>query len=96
MAARITSINKADCDHENPYVAITALGWLNEATGQVGKSAREEIYNFIEHQNGEAYVIADSARARVVTATSPRGTRYVKTEADSTQRDNLLKLMECR
>lgn len=95
MAVRITCINKANGQHENPYVAISRLGWVNEATGKTGRSTREEMYDWIKNRSGQAYVQDGLARARVVTAVSPRGTRYVKTEADSTERDNLLKLREC-
>lgn len=31
MAIRITCINKDNGDHENPNLAITHLGWINEA-----------------------------------------------------------------
>ena len=96
MAIRIICINKANGLHENPYVAISHLGWQNDSTGQSGRSTREEIYAWIKDQGGEAYVQAGNARAEVITAVSSRGTRYVKTRADSTERDNLLKLPECR
>ena len=96
MAVRITCINKANGQHENPYVAISHLGWQEDGTGKTGRSTRDEMYEFVERQKGEAYVLAGAARARVIGAVSPRGTRYVKTVADSTERDNLLKLPECR
>lgn len=95
MAVRITCINKANGQHENPYTAISHLGWSQDGTGNTGRSTREQMYDWIKNQNGQAYVQAGTARARVITAVSSRGTRYVKTEADSTDRDNLLKLPEC-
>ena len=96
MAIRITCINKANGQHENAYVAISHLGWENDTTGNQGRSTREEIYEWIKDKGGNAYVQAGNARAEVITAVSPRGTKYVKTRADSTERDNLLKLPECR
>jgi hypothetical protein len=96
MAIRIICINKANGLHENPYVAISHLGWEDSTSGKSGRNTREEIYSFIKEQGGEAYVQAGNARAEVITAVSSRGTRYVKTRADSTDRDNLLKLPECR
>ena len=96
MAIRITCINKANGQHENPYVAITNLGWVEDGTGKTGRSTREEMYDWLKNQNGQAYVQADSARAKLVPMVTLRGTTYVKTEADSTERDNLLKLNECR
>lgn len=96
MAVRITCINKANGQHENPYVAISHLGWIEDGTGKSGKNSREEIYDFVVNKNGEAYVAAGSTRARLIGAISPRGTRYVKTAANSTERDNLLEVPECR
>ena len=96
MAIRITCINKANGQHENPYVAISHLGWVEDGSGKTGRNTREEIYNWIQNQGGDAYVQAGLARAKVITAVSLRGTKYVKTTADDTDRDNLLKLMECR
>ena len=95
MAVRITCIKKDNGQHENPYVAIESLGWTNEANGERNRSTREQMYDFVVNQNGEAYVTAGSVRARLIGQVSPRGTRYVKTVADSTDRDNLLKLPEC-
>jgi hypothetical protein len=95
MAMRITCINKANGLHENPYVAIQALGWVNEQTGATGKSSREPMYDFVVNQRGSAYVSVGAVRADFVGIVSPHGTRYVKTRADSTDRDNLLKLPEC-
>jgi hypothetical protein len=95
MGVRITCINKAGGQHENPYVAIQFLGWVNEETGQAGKSSREGIYDFVVNKGGTAYVVGGGARADLIGVISPRGTRYVKTRSDSTDRDNLLKLPEC-
>lgn len=95
MAVRITCIKKSNGQQENPYVAIESLSWTNEANGERNASTREQMYVFVVDQKGEAYVSAGGARARLVGQVSPRGTRYVKTVADSTDRDNLLKLPEC-
>ena len=94
MAVRITCINKDGGYHENPYVAISHLNWVNES-GKVGRSTREAMYVFVEEQGGHAYVQSGGSRARLAGAVSPRGTRYVKTEANSVEHDNLLKLPEC-
>ncbi len=95
MAVRITCINKANGFHEDPYVAIQTLGWVNEQTGAMGKSSREAMYDFVVNQRGSAYVTAGAVRAELIGLISPHGTRYVKTRTDSTDRDNLLKLPEC-
>jgi hypothetical protein len=95
MAVQITCINKDGGNHENPYVAIRRLGWRNPTSGETGVSTREQMYQFVVDQRGQAYVESGDNRARLVGQISPRGTRYVKTEANSTERDNLLKLPEC-
>lgn len=95
MAVQITCINKDGGNHENPYVAIGRLGWRNPDSSQTGVSTREQMYQFVVDQRGEAYVESGGHRARLVGQVSPRGTRYVKTEANSTERDNLLQLPEC-
>lgn len=45
MAIKITCINKDNGYHENPNLAITHLGWINEQTNESGKNTRLEIYN---------------------------------------------------
>lgn len=96
MAIRITCINKDNGYHENPNVAITHLGWKNEHTGKIGRNTRLEIYNWIKYENGEAYVKDEYGnKVNVITAETSNGTKYVKTAADNTVRNNLLSLPEC-
>jgi len=94
MAVRVTCINKDGGYHENPYTAITYLGWVKDSGGETGKSTRLEMYDFVKG-GGEAYVQVGAARAVLIAAITPGGTKYVKTQADSTTKDNLLKLPEC-
>ena len=95
MAVRVSCINKDGGNHENPWVAIRGLGWHNEANGQTGWSTREQMYEFVQG-GGDAYVQTGNSRARLIAQISPRGTPYVKTQANTTEADNLLKLTECR
>lgn len=96
MAISIKCINKDNGNHENPNVAITHLGWVNEADGTSGKNTRIEIYNWIKVDKGEAYVKnVYGNTVKVITAETASGTKYVKTESDNTTTDNLLKLPEC-
>jgi hypothetical protein len=95
MAIRITCIRKAGGHHENPYVAISHLQWVEDGTALTGEWTRERMYDWVENQGGEAYVRNGLSRARLMGAISPRGTRYVKTEPNHTERDNLLKLPAC-
>lgn len=97
MAVRITCINKAGGAHENPYLAISHLGWINETSKAKGKSTRLEIYEFIVDKGGKAYVKDNRGNIGYLEGKiSPRETRYVKTEADDVTSDNLLKLPECK
>lgn len=95
MAVRITCIRKAGGYHENPYVAISSMQWKNEESGATGESTRVEMYDFVK-KGGEAYVQSGYSKAKLVAAVSAHGTPYVKTEANETEKDNLLKLPECR
>ena len=97
MSIRITCITKAGGDHENPYVAISRLGWVNLLNPAEKKfSTRDQMYEYVKNGN-EAWVYDKSGnmKAKLICATSQQGTRYVKTEPDSTKKDNLLELEEC-
>ena len=97
MSVRITCISKDNGYHENPYVAIQSMNWLNESTSDTGKNTRLEMYDWVVNQKGQAYVKdAMGNVASLIGAISPRGTKYVKTVADETKTDNLLQLPECR
>ena len=65
MAVRITCINKSNGFHENPYTAITDLGWLNPNTGENGRNTREQMYDWIK-SGGQAYVQSGAATAEVI------------------------------
>ena len=96
MAIRITCINKSGGYHADPHHAISLLGWVNEQTGEKGKSTRLEIYNWIKNQNGVAYVVDfRNNRARVGTRENANGTKYLQTYSDEVWTDNLLALPEC-
>jgi hypothetical protein len=97
MAIKITCINKDNGQHENPNLAITHLAWINEQTKESGKNTRLEIYKWRKDENGEAYVKdASGNRAKVITAETHTGTKYLKTEADNSTKNNLLSLPECK
>ena len=99
MSIRITCINKADGNHENPYVAITTLGFINEAESNPVRKlvTRIALYDWLEKDTSNNAYVKDSSgnKADLITAVSPKGTKYVKTKADKVTSDNLLKLNEC-
>ncbi|WPO82153.1 DUF3892 domain-containing protein [Chryseobacterium sp. JJR-5R] len=97
MAIKIKCINKDNGYHENPNLAITHLGWINEQTNESGKNTRLEIYDWIKNEQGEAYVKdVYGNKAKVIIAETYNGTKYLKTEADNSTRNNLLSLPECK
>jgi hypothetical protein len=95
MAIRITCIRKDGGDHENPYVAISSLSWINESTGEKNNSTRVQMYDWVV-SGGHAFVQGVASRAQLIGEISSRGNKYVKTMANDTSSDNLLKLPECR
>lgn len=95
MSLRITCINKDNGNHENPYTAITHLGWVNESNGHSARWTRLEMYQFVKDQ-GEAYVKDNYGnKGRLIACETEEGTEYVKTAADGVESDNLLLLPEC-
>lgn len=97
MAVRITCINKDGGNHENPHEGITHFGWTNEETRATGKSTRVQMVDFLENQNGRAFVkdvLGNVANVGVVT--SSHGTKFLRTYADGKWTDNLLTLPECQ
>jgi hypothetical protein len=96
MSVRITCINKDNGNHENPHEAIQYLGWINEKTKVSGKTSRLDMFNWIKEKGGEAYVNNGDGNISIVgTATTARGTKYVRTYANGVWNDNLLQLPEC-
>ena len=96
MSVRITCISKAGGNHENPHVAISDLGWINEATNASGNSTRLQMYDFIKNQGSSAYVRDKYNNTIGVYATeTSMGTKYVRTYSDKVWTDNLLALSEC-
>jgi hypothetical protein len=97
MAIKITCIKKASGDHENPYIAISTMNWMNENTGATGTSTKIGMYDFVTKDKGIAYV-KDSRgnKANLIGAVSPKGNKYVKTVEDDVTSDNPLKLPECK
>lgn len=79
----------------NPHEAISYLGWRDESTGERGTMTRLKMYQWLK-DGGKAYVIGSAGvKVFVTTATTERGTKYVRTYADGRLTNNLLSLQEC-
>lgn len=88
MAQRfqVKCINKTD--RSSAHDRIRSIG------GDNWKITQEEAISRIEKKTHEYYVSEGGASVDVIVATN-NGTKYIKTEDDGLQPDNLLSLPEC-
>lgn len=95
MASRheIKCINKTD--RYNPHECIKAIGGQN-SDGTLWKVSQEEAVQGIESGKWSFYVSVKGTIVNVIVAVSRFGNKYLKTEADGEQPNNLLSLYECR
>lgn len=95
MASRmeIKCINKDDRD--NPYERITHIGGTN-SDGTRWRTTQREAIRETEAGEWEYYVeLPHGDRVEVIVAISRYGNKYIKTEADEDEPNNLLSLPEC-
>ena len=92
MLLEITCINKSD--RYNPHERILNIGGLN-ANGTRWKLNEQGAIRGIEEGKWQFYVKKNGRSVRVVIVISQFGHKYLKTEADGEQPNNLLSLPEC-
>jgi hypothetical protein len=88
--AQIKCINKQDRD--NPWERITHVG--GHVTKQ-WKLTLDDAIGKIERDEWAFYVSVDGDSVWVVVAVSQHGNKYLKTEPDGDEPNNLLSLPEC-
>jgi Protein of unknown function (DUF3892) len=90
---RIQCVNKSD--RTNPHERIKSIGGSNHDRTP-WKLAETDAISGIEHSKWSFYVERPQGHVvEVVIARSPYGNKYLKTEADGEQPNNLLALPEC-
>ena len=89
---QITCINKSD--RYNPHERIRSVGGINPDKTRWNLS-QEEAISGIEAGKWRFWVSVGGKSVWVIVAVSAQGNKYLKTEADGEQPNNLLSLPEC-
>jgi len=87
----VQCINKQD--RYSAWERITHIGGVNG--GSRWRMTQEEAITAIEQKRIEFFVSQGFNRVRVIVAVSQYGKKYLKTEGDGEQPNNLLSLPEC-
>ena len=92
MTIEIKCINKSA--RYNTHERIKSVGGINP-DGQRWKLSQENAIAGIQSGKWSFYVVKNLQKVKVVVAISRFGNKYLKTEADGEEPNNLLSLPEC-
>ena len=81
-------------DRNSPVERITHVGGKN-SDGKNWKQTTSKTIQEIEEYEWEFFVTKNFREVKVVAAVSRTGNKYLKTEADGYEPNNLLSLPEC-
>ena len=92
MDLQIDCINKTD--RYNPHERILNIGGFNPGATTRWKITQPQAIAYIESREHSFYTVVGGVRANVIVAVH-NGNKYIKTENDDLQPNNLLSLPEC-
>ena len=92
MANKVTCATKKG-DNYDPFERISHIGGYN-SNGEFFKIPSDDAIQKIDSRNYEFYVVKDGKNVNVITATR-NGKKYLKTESDGYEPNNLLALGDC-
>jgi hypothetical protein len=89
----VKCINKID--RQNAWERITHVWWVT-SDWKNWKITQQEAVEWIETWKRKFFVKVKGSSVNVIVAKSRFGNKYIKTESDWEEPNNLLSLMECK